>query len=253
MSVSIGILSCAGAPLLGRLLAALDERGLPVTAVIMDARGMPAKNATLFAERTAGRLPPVDPAPFRDAGVPFHTVDDHNDATAVALVRELGIDVLFSQATPRILKGDILAAAPVGVVNVHPGLLPEYRGATCVEWAIHDDAPVGLTAHLMSAEIDAGAIIRRRVLDVRPDDTYTDIRVRVYRESVALQAEIAADLWAGAIGPGDFTPQPEGTFHRPIDDARMAEVMRKIESGAYARARAAGAAREQEHEHASRS
>jgi len=220
--------------MLGHLLAALQARNVPVSAVLMDADGMPEKNANIFADRTAGRLPPIDPETLGDTTSLFYTVENHNDPEAISLVHELGLDVLFSQVTPRILKGGILDATPIGVVNVHPGLLPEYRGATCVEWAIYNDDPVGLTAHLMSAEIDAGPIIRRHRIDVSTDDTYTDIRVRVYRESVELQANVASDLWRGAIGPADFKPQGDGQYHRVIDDARLEEVLRKIENGEYA-------------------
>lgn len=236
MSVRVGILSCEGAPLLGRLLAALHARNIPVAAVLMDERGMPEKNARIFAERTNGRLPPVPLLPSGGPDIPFHVVASHNAPDTMARVRDLGLDVLFSQVTPRILEGDILHVTPIGVINVHPGLLPKYRGATCVEWAIYNDEPVGLTAHLMNEEIDAGAIIRRRILSVRSGDTYTDIRVRVYEESVDLQADVAANLWNGAICPADFEPQGYGQFHQVIDDVRMAEVLRKIDTGAYARA-----------------
>ena len=59
------------------------------------------------------------------------------------------IDLLVNAGTPRILKSNLLKAPSIGVINCHPGILPDFRGCTCVEWAIYLDQPIGNTVHLI--------------------------------------------------------------------------------------------------------
>ena len=75
------------------------------------------------------------------------------------------------------------------VLNVHPGVLPEYRGASCVEWAIFTDGPIGNTAHFMVEDYDAGPIIAVEDYRFQIGSSYSDIRTEIYTKSIRLMVE----------------------------------------------------------------
>lgn len=88
-------------------------------------------------------LPP--PAVAQSLGYAFHVVH-HNSPEAVALLREFGPE-LGVIAGARILKKEVIVAFSIGIINLHPGLIPEARGLDALLWSILKDVPPGTTAH----------------------------------------------------------------------------------------------------------
>ena len=79
------------------------------------------------------------------------------DGTALALVRELHPELIVVAAYGRILPEDILNTPPYGSINVHSSLLPKYRGAAPINWAIlNGERETGVTIMYMARELDAG-------------------------------------------------------------------------------------------------
>jgi methionyl-tRNA formyltransferase len=79
-------------------------------------------------------------------------------------------DLLLSAAYARILPEDVLALPTIGAINVHPSLLPDYRGVSAIWWAIYDAQPrVGVTVHEMTAGVDTGPILGQAAIDVTPE------------------------------------------------------------------------------------
>ena len=66
-----------------------------------------------------------------------------------------------------------------GVVNIHPGLLPKYRGCSCTEWAILNDEKIGNTAHYMDSEYDSRPIIIKESYDFKKEDNYENVRTKI--------------------------------------------------------------------------
>ena len=62
---------------------------------------------------------------------------------------------------------------------MHPGLLPENRGLDNIKWAILDDIPQGVTAHLIDKSIDRGIVITKSTIEVYKDDTLLDLNIRI--------------------------------------------------------------------------
>ena len=79
-------------------------------------------------------------------------------------------DLLLSAAYARIVPESVLAVPSIGAINVHPSLLPDYRGLSAVWWAIYDAQPrVGVTIHEMTAGVDMGPILGQAAVEVTPD------------------------------------------------------------------------------------
>lgn len=231
--MKIGLLSGWQSPILGHVIESLLDRGIAVDAVLLDAKPPNAKDTALWQERTGGRLPPVPLERFETRALPFYLVANHSSPTTVQLVRHLGLDLLVNAGTPRILSAEILAAPRIGVLNVHPGLLPEFRGCTCVEWAIHLDEPIGNTAHFMSTDIDEGPVVMRRAYAFSSTDNYASVRCRVYREGFVLMAEAIQRIQDEGLTPATALPQAQGRYFKPIDDRRLNEIKIKLNNGNY--------------------
>lgn len=103
----------------------------------------------------------------------------HNSPQAVEIVRTSGID-LGIIAGARILKKPIIDAFKIGIINFHPGLIPEARGLDAMLWSIYRDIPLGVTAHLIDEHIDAGTILIKQRIPLYPDDTLLDLSERLY-------------------------------------------------------------------------
>ena len=172
---------------------------------------------------------------IRDAQVPFYFVQDHNHPSTKKLVQALSVDVLLNAGTPRKLSKEILEPVPFGVVNLHPGLLPEYRSCSAVEWALFNDDKLGNTAHFMTEGYDEGPIIFREWYEFPEVANYTDIRVKIHREAVVLAIKVLIQVLISKVKPEDSLPQDEkyAKCWKPIPDDNFNEVVAKVNSRHY--------------------
>ena len=230
----IGLLSTNNSPLLGYYIQQIVECGLSISAVILDSKSLSDRDIELHIERTANRMPPIPLAKFESLHIPIYDVENHSSKQTVDLVRSANLDILVNAGTPRILKKPIIEATRLGVLNCHPGLLPLFRGCTCVEWAIYLDEPIGNTVHLMTEKIDEGPIIALEELSFSKSDSYVDVREKVYRAGFRLISNCLKGLSEGTITPDNYIIQGDGRYFRPIDQDKMKVVFDKLRAGRYA-------------------
>lgn len=229
--LNFAVLTSINDPLTGYYLRAMSEHGLRTFAVIVDEKHITAKDLAIFEERTEGCLPPI---PYStESKTPFHFVTDHNSSDALELVRELGVSFLVSAGTPRILKPPMLTVTTLGVLNCHPGLLPAFRGCSCVEWAIYLDEPIGVTVHRMSEGIDEGPTLLLRSIDIEPTDLYVDVRVKTYLGACDALADATHGLVSGRLTESSFLAQDNGRYFPPMKHDKLDVVKNKLASGKY--------------------
>lgn len=120
--------------------------------------------------------------------IPYFSVP-HDDEKAVSLVQGSRAEVGVIGGA-RILKGSILSALPFGIVNFHPGLIPEARGLDSLKWSIYEGIAPGVTAHLIDERIDAGRIILRRQIQVHESDSLMEVGLRIEDTQVELLEEV---------------------------------------------------------------
>jgi methionyl-tRNA formyltransferase len=114
-------------------------------------------------------------------------------------------DLIAVTAYGRILHSPILTLPPMGCVNVHGSLLPKYRGAAPVQWAvINGEAETGITTMMMDEGMDTGAMLLQASLPIFPEDTAGSLAPRLAALGGKLLVETIARLKAGTI-----TPQPQ--------------------------------------------
>lgn len=164
--------------------------------------------------------------------IPTFFTLNHNSLESVELLQKYKIDFLINGGTPRILKSPLLDKIK-GVINSHPGILPRYRGCSCVEWSIYNDDLVGATAHIMGVEIDKGPILFSKVMQVELGESYESIRSRM----ILHQAEVLCNgIKSLQDKKGDITAfnvLEGGNYYSPIGSAEMEEVKKKLAHAAY--------------------
>ena len=130
------------------------------------------------------------------------------DGTALALVRELHPELIVVAAYGRILPEDILSTPPYGSINVHSSLLPKYRGAAPIHWAVlNGDSETGVTIMHMAHDLDAGDIIAQAATPIDPDETVVALHDRLAVLGAELLVNVVADI---AAGTATRTPQEHG-------------------------------------------
>jgi methionyl-tRNA formyltransferase len=139
--------------------------------------------------------------------IPVYQPLKMRDGTALELVQSLAPELTVVAAYGRILPEDILEAPRYGSINVHSSLLPKYRGAAPINWAIlNGDETTGVSIMYMAKELDAGDVILQKETPIGPDEDAQALTVRL----ADLGAEALSEAVA-AIGNGTAarTPQDE--------------------------------------------
>lgn len=116
-------------------------------------------------------------------------------AEAQGALGTLGADVFVVVAYGLILPASVLAIPPMGCINVHFSLLPRWRGAAPVQWAImQGDTTTGVSIMQMDEGLDTGPVLLRQPEQVHPDDTAGTLAARLSALGARLLLEVLEDL-----------------------------------------------------------
>lgn len=178
------------------------------------------------ADRPAGRGLKMTPTPVKTAaaaaGLPVFTPDRLDGAFCEA-VDALSPDVLVTISYGKILPARLLAAPKLGALNVHPSLLPVYRGATPIQAALRDGlARTGVSIIWMSERMDAGDIALAEDVEILPDDDFETLHDRLAQVSAQLLARATNELAKGTLARV-AQDEAAATYTRPLsrEDARL--------------------------------
>ena len=138
-------------------------------------------------------------------GLPVFQPVKMRDGTALAQIKALEPDILVVVAYGRILPDDILAVPKYGAINVHGSLLPKYRGAAPIQWAVlNGDKITGVTTMYLASEMDTGDIIYTAETEIGEYETSGELFARLMDMGAELLVKTLRDIDAG-IAPR--TPQ----------------------------------------------
>ncbi len=175
------------------------------------AAGFSVPLAVTQPDRPRGRGRGLAPSPVKAAalaaGIPVHEPADVNAPESVERIRAAGADVLLIVAYGSILRKAVRQACRLLPLNVHFSLLPAYRGAAPVTWAIADGAAVtGVTIQRIVARLDAGPVLAAAEVPIGPEETAGELMDRL--------ADVGADLAVRTLlavvrGEARETPQDE--------------------------------------------
>lgn len=134
-------------------------------------------------------------------GVPVFQLAKLRDGTALETIRQLDPELIVVAAYGRILPQEILDYPKFGCINVHSSLLPKYRGAAPIHWAIlNGDQETGVTIMHMALALDAGDIIAQRATPIDPNETVEELHDRLAQLGAQLLVDTVAEIAAGTAG-----------------------------------------------------
>lgn len=153
-------------------------------------------------DKARGRGMAVSFSPVKElalqAGLPVFQPESMRDGTVLAQLRELRPDILVVVAYGRILPDDILALPKYGAVNVHASLLPKYRGAAPIQWAVlNGDRTTGVCTMYLAHDMDSGDIIYTRETEIGEKETSGELFGRLMVMGAELLSETLRDIEAG--------------------------------------------------------
>ncbi len=127
-----------------------------------------------------------------------------------------------------ILRPEVFQVPRYGTLNVHPGLLPQYRGLSPVCWALLDGNDVGVTLHFIDTGIDTGPIVAQQHVEVRPGDTITDVRRKVWAAGFGLLTEALTKVASGQSLSLVRQPRETSGYRRMAPVAAQRRVEKKL-------------------------
>lgn len=150
-------------------------------------------------DRASGRGNKVAASPVKEfalsRGLPVHQPARIKTDDAAELFRSHNADVAVVVAYGRILPQSFLDAPKHGCINVHFSLLPKYRGAAPVNWAIvNGEDQTGVTTMFIEPELDSGPILLQRATSIGPSETTTEVMERLAVTGAELLSETLTEL-----------------------------------------------------------
>lgn len=168
-------------------------------------------------DRPAGRGHKLAPSPVKAAAADLGLRVYHPEKLG-AFAREIAgtpFDVFVLASYGRILPQSLLDVPRLGALNVHPSLLPRYRGATPIQTALRNgDAETGASIMLMDAGMDTGPIVLQREVAIEPGESYGALHDRLAAIGAELLGEALGLAAAGALPRAPQRGEPSVT--RPI-------------------------------------
>jgi len=162
-------------------------------------------------DRPKGRRRKPAPPPIKEwalaNGIPVHQPTKLNDGTFETWLTEQRPDACALAAYGRILKQPILDIPEHGFLNMHPSLLPKYRGPSPIQSAlIHGETETGITIMRISLEMDSGDIISQSTEKIASDDDGVTLTDRLSDRGAVMFADALDDV---AAGTATFRPQDD--------------------------------------------
>ena len=178
-----------------------------------------------FLKRIAGNpIAPSIEAQASEHNVPVVVVPIHNSQEVMPHLEGMELDLIVFGGT-RIIRGEILDYPKHGVVNSHPGLLPECRGSASPAWSVYHDIPIGSSTHFCDNGIDTGELLFRREIPVIRGMTYEDL---CYETLVLAGVLMKEALIAYENGDWGEIRRPQGKSEHPTFRNASEEILQVV-------------------------
>jgi len=162
-------------------------------------------------DRPRGRGKQISPSPMKRAAiaasVPVHQPEKIRSPEARQLLQQLAPDCIVIIAYGQIIPAALLNIPKLGWINLHASLLPKYRGAAPINWAIaNGETQTGLTTMRIDAGMDTGPMLLQEEIDIAPEETAPELTASMAEAG----APLMLDTLRGLAG-GKLVPRPQDT------------------------------------------
>lgn len=123
---------------------------------------------------------------------------EEHDAEIVSELKNRDVELVCLAGYMRLLSKDFIRAFPNQIINIHPSLLPSFKGLDAQKQAFDYGVKfTGCTVHFVDEELDHGAIIAQKIVEVKNNDTAETLSARILEQEHALYIEAIAKITAG--------------------------------------------------------
>ncbi|HPR67736.1 MAG TPA: methionyl-tRNA formyltransferase [Kiritimatiellia bacterium] len=178
-------------------------------------------------DRAAGRGLRCAPCELKrlaeSRGLPVWTPERAGDPAFVAQVAELAPDVIVVACFGQFLKESLLAVPRLGTINVHPSLLPKYRGASPIQWALaNGERETGVSVLYVTPKMDAGDVLAQERMAIGPEETAATLEPKLAAKGADLLGRVLDGFREGRT-QGVPQAESEATFARKLakEDGRV--------------------------------
>ena len=231
--MNIGILTSFNDELLPFLLKKIKNlKKINFYLIISRTKNDNFKSQKIFIERTGNYFLKHKLDLFNiNLNYPIFLVNSHNSKKFHKIIKLNKIKYLYNSSTPNKIKRVTLKKVK-GIINIHPGVLPYYRGCTCPEWTLFNKDPLGITAHYMDDNYDSGKIIEIKYLKFKKTDIkeYKDIRIKIFLETFELAKKIFNKIENIKPYPQNET---EAKYYDVIKNKYLTKIKKDIENKLY--------------------
>src|SRR5580692_9478149 len=157
-------------------------------------------------DRPSGRGMQVSFSPVKAAalaaGVPVHQPEKIRSPESQELLQAIAPDVIVIIAYGQIIPARLLPIPKLGWINLHASLLPKYRGAAPINWAIvNGEGSTGLTTMRIDAGMDTGEMLLQTEMAIAPRETTPELAARMAEAGAPLMVETLRSTAAGTLAP----------------------------------------------------
>lgn len=182
---------------------------VPVLQGLIDAKEHTVTAVVTQPDKARGRSGKLVFTPVKEVavaqGIDVYTPERVKDPAFVEQLRQIPCDVIVVIAFGQILSKEILDLPPYGCINVHASLLPRWRGAAPMQWAILEgDKKTGVTTMQMDVGLDTGDMLLKCETDIRKDETAESLHDRM----AAMGRDLLLETLA-ALEKGELKPEPQ--------------------------------------------
>ena len=123
-------------------------------------------------------------------GIPHCYIKHTDEEQIIQLMQAWRVDLIVLAGYMRVISPEFVKAFPNRIINLHPSLLPKYKGLHAIEQALESgDKETGCTVHYVNDELDSGEVILQKKVPIEPDDTLETLIPRIQRQEYAILPE----------------------------------------------------------------
>ena len=120
-------------------------------------------------------------------GVPHCYIKHKDEEQIIQLMQAWRVDLIVLAGYMKVISPEFVKAFPNRIINLHPSLLPKYKGLHAIEQALESgDTKTGCTVHYVNDELDSGEVIMQLEVPIEPDDTVETLTPRIQRQEYAI-------------------------------------------------------------------
>ena len=232
--INFAFFSTIDNPLLPLIIDRTLKYKLKNVCIICDRIKTSSKMRSVFKERVGNFFDNLD-IYKTNRKISFFFVDNHNSKKTINLLSKLKINCIYNAGTLRKLSNKIINKVEFGCINVHPAILPKYRGASSTEWSIYNKDKIANTVHFMNKNYDEGPIIKIQYYRFSKNTKYHNIRKKVYIKGIDLGLQTLLNIQKKKLDYRKLIKQKknEGITYRPISKKKLDLIIKKVNKYGY--------------------